>query len=741
MTDYSDSDDYNAEEKPDEAMRLAQLASFAAALVVKRQAAVDGRKLSGIESIWRDDDEYYDGIDEVNRADSMLKPSTMDGRMSSRGNGIDPSKSSVFVNITQPYVDMSSSRIADMALPTNDKPFSIRPTPVPEIAESVDNDTEMMPGGQHTVGEASSAFIAEMDAKSKKAETQIWDWLCESRWHGEVRRVIEQAARIGSGCLKGPTPVKRRKRKMSKVDGIISLTIADELKPSSKAIDVWNIYPDPSCGESIHNGSYIFEKDFISAKQLIDLKGSGHMDAEIDAVLKEGPGKRNMDERNRAKEAENYEIWYYYGIATSDDLTASGCECEEGRSIPVVVVMVNDRIIKASMSILDSGEFPYDIMVWQRRTGTWAGKGVARQVRTAQRMINAAARNLLDNAGVSAGPQIIIRDGVIYPADGLWSITPMKIWRVDENADINDVNHAITSIIIPSMQAELENIIKMAMEIAEKATSMPLMMQGQQGTATPTVGGMTILQNNSNTVQRRIAKIYDDDLVEPHILRYYEYMMLHGDDDEMKGDYSVQALGSSALYERDAQNQMIMQLIPMVANPAFGINPDLLITEILKMNKISPERIRYTEEEREEMQKAMQENAPIDPRAAGAKEVAEIKVQGDTEKAKIVQASDMAEIEAKNKGMKAEFALKLQLANAEHEHKERMLQMQLDIKMMELSQSQQLSLDSIKATLASDTMKLKTQKELSMLGNAAKQVAMPETEPVGQAQPGHAFEQ
>ena len=36
-------------------------------------------------------------------------------------------------------------------------------------------------------------------------------------------------------------------------------------------------------------------------------------------------------------------------------------------SASVIITMVNCRVIKAAINPLDSGEFPYDVMVWQRR--------------------------------------------------------------------------------------------------------------------------------------------------------------------------------------------------------------------------------------------------------------------------------------------------------------------------------------------------------------------------------------
>ena len=57
--------------------------------------------------------------------------------------------------------------------------------------------------------------------------------------------------------------------------------------------------------------------------------------------------------------------------------------------------------------------------------------------------------------------------------------------------------------------------------------------------------------------------------------------------------------------------------------------------------------------------------------------------------------------------------------------------------MMKISNDRNMSIDSIKAALASDTMKLQTQKELSVV--KGPQVTTPPTEPAGRAPNGQAF--
>ena len=146
-------------------------------------------------------------------------------------------------------------------------------------------------------------------------------------------------------------------------------------------------------------------------------------------------------------------------------------------------------------------------------------------------------------------------------------------------------------------------------------TGMPMLLQGQQGKAPETVGGMQILNNNGTTVLRRIARNFDDRVTEPHIGRYYEYLLLHGPDD-CKGDFTIDARGSSALVERDAQKQELMQLIGLSLNPAYGMDPELVITEVIKSMRFDPKRMVLSDEKKEEMAKRQ---PPEDPTVTAAK--------------------------------------------------------------------------------------------------------------------------
>lgn len=702
-------------------------------LAKTRQEAIEGRRQSGIEDEWLEDEEFYEAIDDANRNEKGVRPASWRSKPvgAAEVKPADATGSTIFVPITRAYCDAASARVADMLLPSDDRAWGIRPTPFPEMAalaegnistkiqKQISEAYQGAPEQQQAYEDQTKADIqADMKArldeareKAERAETRIEDWHVECQWHAEVRKVIDDAVKGGTGILKGPVP--ERKQVVAFIDGEIALR--DEIKPTSRRVDKWNFYPDPVCGECLHNGSYTWERDTITRKQLERLKGGDYLDEQIDEVLREGPHKATHEwDVTRERMAgladgasENmFEIWYGYCRAGYEDLMAAGLECEEGKSYDVMVTMVNNRVIKAALNHLDTGEFPYDAYCWQSREGMVWGISLARQLRTPQRLINGAMRNMADNAGIAGGPMLIMKRGLVVPANGVWEICPRKMWFAGEDELVDDVSKAMQWVQAPMAQQELEAIVNLALRLAEDVSGMPLLMQGQQGQAPDTVGGMQILQNNAGTVLRRVARLFDDRITEPHVRRYYAYLMQYGDDDE-KGDFLIDARGSSALVERDLQNQQIMQMGAMVANPIFGVDPKKWMVEYLKSQKLDPSRFEYDDEEWQQVVQNMQQPPP-NP----AVEVANIRSQTDLQlqQMKDAQAEREMELEIAFKGLDQELDKLFRSADRE------------DL------------LSEIKASLAETVMKLRTQTQLS------RETMKPPTEPAGRAPDGQAFQ-
>lgn len=716
---------------PDQA---AQLDALAAVLATERGEAIQGRQASGIEDQWREDEEFYAGIDDANRDESRSTWGTKPP-----GQAMPPTiattRSKVFPNITRPYVDAAAARIADMLLPTDDRPWAIEPTPIPDLIEvaegrippALQQQLAAIGGDPQALQKQAAFMMAEAKKQAQAASDQIEDWQVEGQYHAEVRNIIEDAARIGVGVLKGPIPVKRRvialqqvgqqgQDKPSLMDrlmggikklfaaaqaAVTQLVVKQEIKPASKRVNPWYCFPDPACGENIHNGSYHWEVDYLTRKQLEDCKGGDYIDAQIDLCLQEGPQKAQAPQTEETKKKngefddKRFEIWYRYGNLTADQMSASGCECEAGPdgkipdSVPAMLTMVNARVIKATLNPLDSGEFPYDYMPWQRRSGSPWGDGVARQGRTPQRIVTSAVRNWMDNAGLSAGVQIVLGTS-ITGADGNDDIRPRKVWRFTEDADNDDVRKAMNFFEIPSRQKELQELVLFGMKLMEDSTGLPMLLQGQQGGAPDTVGGMNLLNNNASAVLRRLARTFDDKVTEPHVRRYYTWLLQHGENDSMKGDFTIDARGSTALVERDLQNQHIPELVKVSPNPIYGIDPKKAMSQFLKSLHFDPKAWEYDDEEWKKVVASLQQK-PQAPVLA----VAQLKEQGQTERLKMEQQFDAEQNDADRR-------VDLLMGRIDEQ-----------IEAMKDAGAKAISFDELKVKLADTAMKLKTQRDLS----------------------------
>lgn len=610
-------------------------------LLAKRREAIAGRAGSGIEEEWTEDEEHYQGIDDANRAfqsANMLYRSRSKALLSGQQQGQQPTRSVVFLNITRPYVDAASARVADMLLPTDDRAWEIKATPLPTLSQlqlTKLAEAMRMPSTD-AVQEAMEQQAQLAQEAATKMQKAIEDPLVESNWHGEVRQVIEDAARCGSGVLKGPFPVMRTVR-MTRQDPVTQLKTqfkVDEIKPGSKRIDFWNFFPDPACCENIHAGSFTFEREYIGKRQIMDLlKDESYDRAELLAVLREGPAKTREGTESVYRHGDDeFEMWIFHGHCMRQQLAAMGVELDEGaeEQLPAMAVMINDRLVKAVLSPLESGEFPYDVLAWQRRPGMPWGIGVSRQIRTVQRMLVASTRAMMDNSGLSAAPQVVISNG-ITPVDGVYTLRPGKLWRAEAGSDVPDVTKAFASFSVTSVQNELMNIINFALKMAEDTTGMPAMLQGIRGDAPQTLGGMQMQNNNATSVLRRLAKRFDDYMTRPHIQRYFDWMMSYSDDDNIKGDFEIEVRASSALVERDAQQQFLMSLLQASANPVYDLDPAKLAAELCRGQRLDPKNFQLTEEQK--AQRAQQGQDPTLQAKAQLLGAQAIKAQADAERA------------------------------------------------------------------------------------------------------------
>lgn len=770
-----------------DAEKAERLLALGTVIAGKRKDAVDARKASGIEDVWLACEEAYLGIDDMNRHEfagaKWAKPSSMTGPLTSVKLNKDDSRSNAYVRLSSRYADNAAAKLCEILLPIDDKAFSFEPTPDPDLVTLQEDNGPLIDGagqqvmttptdGQPPVPKTISDHAKEIMAKASdcadKAEQRVYDWMTESKYPAEARKVINDASRIGVGVLKGPFPDVQKSRAVTKAQGGIVLKMVEKIVPAQRWVDAWNIFPSDACGEDIHQGDEFLERDFLSTKSLKNLKGQpGYLDDQIELVITQGPGKVYAEggNPNDKKNRKRFEIWYYYGTLRRDDMAlvnAVGIDelPDDQEEVHAIVSLVNDTVIRAIINPLESGAFPYRVMTWSRRPGHWAGVGPIEQMSTPQRMVNASTRALLNNAGLSSGIQIIIDQGCIVPADTSWKITPNKIWYKSGDSGSEDVSKAFHAVVIPSVQKEMMAIIEYGMRLAEESTGIPLITQGQTGPDSPeTFGAAELQNNNAHTWLRSVGYRFDDQITEPLVKDYYEWLLLDPEvPDDERGDFQINAHGSIAMVERAIQEQTFLAILQSSGNPAFNIDPAKAFAEYLKAKRLDPRKIQLSDEDK--AKRDAQPPAPPIPIA-----VAQIRAQS----AEKIQAAD-AQTAAQLQEQEAQAEMQRIQAEAEHEQgllqsggtqphmaaataqieKERIraqtamtvessrahaeesraskemliaqqngqyeiqkMQLQKDLAVLEYAQKHQLTLEQVKADLAKTAMQEETKRQLA----------------------------
>jgi hypothetical protein len=647
-------------------------------------------------------------------------------------------RSTLFVNETRPKTNACEARLVDMLFPTDGRNWGVQPTPVPQLAQdaqrAADDAAKLIAQANAAVAESNpeherlaaqandaqataTRLRLDMEEARKRAEameSEIADQLSECRYSIQARDVIRDACRIGVGVFKGPVANTDRARlSWRKMEGpgasSYELAWAGDPRPAYYRVDPWGFFPDPNA-RTIEESSDFFERHLMTKKDLRALARQPGFDADaIRRLLILAPAGtaptyitelRSISGVTAAADA-RYHVWEYRGpigmeemrdlcaCLGKDDMVVEG-ESDPLAEIQVVLWFCQGEILKFGIATLDSGEAIYSVYNLEKDDSSVWGFGIPYLMRDAQRAVNGAWRMMMDNAGLSVGPQLEIDRSVIEPADNDWTLTARKIWLRGANAQGKP---GIIAHDIASHQAELAGIIEIAKQLIDDETAMSEIAQGEQGShTTQTAQGMSILMNSVNVVFRRMVKNFDDDVTIPNIRRLYDWNMQFSDRQDIKGDFNVDARGSSVLLVRETATQNLMALTNFVGHPVLGamLKAPPLLRKLVQGMMISADEVVKTDEELEQdarNQQAQRQDGQPDPRAEiemkkieVAMRKAELDADTKLQVARINRETELAKLAAQQDITVEAVRAKLQMQADDQSHKERIFAAEVGFK-------------------------------------------------------------
>lgn len=691
-------------------MQRAELDRLYALFTQMRDKWVQARAtLTDVEKRWRKNTDLYygDNINTPNEFENTLRNGPP-ARKAQDGN-----RSRVVINIVRPKVDQAISRMCEILFPVDDRNWGLKPTPLPELATMVGNDTPTVdpmtgqPTGLTANDEADAIMQAAKEA-CEGMERSIDDSLTECHYNGECRKGIDDGVRLGTMILHGPFPSRQSSKVwLPQANGMQMLQINESIVPASERLDPWDVFFDPSCGNDHQNGRGFFVRRMVTRKQLRKLVGiPGYDEEAIREVLRQEPKRIRVTEgrvvRDMVRE-DSYEMWTYHGEIEPDEMEMLSSRTGDPLTDVEfgVLVIVNDKVIGAIESWVPDKTLPVDVWCWRKRDDSPFGYGLPDELEQQQRVVNAAWRQVMDNGRTSLGGQIVIKKGMIIPQNGSYEITPNKVWLAKDELD--DVRAAMTTFEFASHLEELLAIANSAMQYADMETGMPQLMGGERGSAPETVGGMVMLYNNANSVLRMRVKLYDDNITRPHLERYYDWKMANDPDPAIKGDFEIDARGSTALIERDIQNQALLNLAAITNNPRYipHLKEREELKAILKAFKVDPESMMKPEDQvKQEMDAAAQQGMPEDPRIAAAQIKAEVDMAklADGKEARGLQAQ---QVEYNRQREQAEYEIAMTEASLNR-----------DMTLVKLDQDAQLTREEISARERLEALKIDNERQI-----------------------------
>lgn len=695
-------EDYDASQKQ-------QIEKIHGLFTKMRDEWVQHRATSDVEKRWRRNTQLYFG--ERTESTGEFENTLRNGPPARKA--ADGNRSRVVINIVRPKVDQAVARMCEILFPVDDRNWGLKPTPMPDLADMVGKNAPTVDPrtGQPTGLTANDEAQAIMQAAKEAAEAMersIDDSLTECKYNGESRKGIEDGVRLGTMVMYGPFPA----RQTSKVwlpmpDGTQTLQINESIVPASMRLDPWDSFFDPSCGNDHQRGRGFFFRRNINRKELRQLVGLPGFDTEaIREVLRQQPNRIRVAEqrvlRDTVKE-DSYEMWTYHGDIEPDEMEMLTSRTGDPLTDVTfgVLVIVNDKIIGAMESWVADKTLPVDVWNWRKSDDSPFGYGLPDELEHQQRVVNSAWRQVMDNGRTSLGGQIVMKKGMVIPQNNSWEITPNKIWLAKD--DLADVRQAFSVFEFNSHLQELLAIAQAAMQFADMEASMPQILGGNQGSAPETVGGMVMLYNNANAVLRQRVKLYDDAVTRPHIGRYYDWKMANDPDPKIKGDYEIDARGSSALIERDIQNQALLNLANITNNPRYipHLREREELKAILKAFKVNPEEIMKPEDQvAQEQQDQQEQGAPADPRIAAAQIKAQVdmaKIE-DNKEARQLQAQQIQYNKEREQG---EFEIAMTEAAINR-----------DTTLLKLDQAERLAVQAQQSKERLETLKIDNERQL-----------------------------
>jgi hypothetical protein len=530
-----------------------------------------------------------------------------------------------------------NSPLSDNDIFSVDKPFDIQPgrrRPVANIIRTkcdaaIANCVSMQfAGGEKNwdLWPAANDKDPASASKCKGMEREILAQLDACNYGLQSRRAMADRVILGSGVVKGPVNTGKLRTKYVKSGDIWLPELVEDYTPSITHVTPWRFYPDLTVTRHEESDSDI-ELHPMTATELSMLRRSRGFDKEvIEQILAGETGIKAVDYNTNYLTQlsagawsqphmykDRYTVLEYHGPISYDSIEKLGLDPNFQSPTSEYygeVWVVCGKVIRMELENIEGAlETPYAVSVWKEDPTSPFGFGNPLVLADAQRVVTQSYHMILDNASLTAGPQIGMIKQYMEPADGVWEITPNKIWLLtDPMIKIQDALHFHNPTNNINSIMQVLELARMFGEEESATTAMAAGLPSPQAAESAT--GALVMQQNSTTILDFLSEEWDDNVTEKVIRRMYAWNMQYNPKDDIKGDYQIDVRSSSS-YKNKQLHIRDLERLSMEANQneamAMWLNMDQLTKARLNMMNLPSNNIIKTDEQYQEAVQAAQQ--------------------------------------------------------------------------------------------------------------------------------------
>lgn len=518
--------------------------------------------------------------------------------------------STIYMFLTSNKCRAATSWLRDVLLTgSDDKPWSLRPNPVPDMEPDLlqtlmmraqQQLQQMLMNGMNPTDEEVKQMLLDLkdqamrqlrdiaEETAQRMEKKMHSQLLEGSWTTAFAQFLDDLVTFPSAVLKGPVVRNRPVLKWVPVGkgGEYDLDVQNQLVLEWERVDPFMLYPAPDAS-TIDDG-YLIERHKLSRADLNALIGvDGYSDGAIRQVLEEyGKGglrdwiyidlsKANAEGKSTVAAGQNpselIDALQFWGSVQGQLLLDWGMSEEEVpdplAEYAIEAWLIGRWIIKAVVNPDPLGRKPYFKASYEEVPGAFWGNSVADLCRDTQDMCNATARALVNNMSLASGPQVVYNIDRLPQGENITQLFPWKVWQVTSDP-LSGSQPPMQFFQPNSMANELLVVYEKFSILADEYTGIPRYMTGgtPTGGAGRTASGMSMLMTNAGKSIKQVIANIDENVIKPCIDRLYFYNMRYSDDPDLKGDVRIQARGAASLMEKEAAQQRRNEFLSVALN-------------------------------------------------------------------------------------------------------------------------------------------------------------------------------